>query len=239
MTLPKAILIDLDDTIVDDGGSVDACWREVCAEAEARIAGLDAGALRAAIERARDWFWSDPERHRSGRQNLRDATRQNVERALGALGYDRPDVAAEIANRYRDLREERVGLFPGAIETLERLRSRGIRLGMVTNGAGPAQRAKVRRFGLEPHFDHILIEGEYGIGKPQLEVYEAVLRELGAEPARAWSVGDNLEWDVGAPQRLGVYGVWVDGAGAGLPDGSPVKPDRIIRALPGLLDITD
>ena len=47
-------------------------------------------------------------------------------------------------------------------------------------------------------------------------------------------VGDHLEWDVGAPQRLGVTGIWVDGAGAGLPDQSAVVPHRIIRAFPEL-----
>jgi len=49
-------------------------------------------------------------------------------------------------------------------------------------------------------------------------------------------VGDHLEWDVSAPQRLGVRGVWVDGAGAGLPDQSSVVPHRIIRALPELVE---
>ena len=44
-------------------------------------------------------------------------------------------------------------------------------------------------------------------------------------------VGDNLEWDVIAPQRLGLSGVWIDRAGAGLPDDFTGKPHRIIRTL--------
>jgi putative hydrolase of the HAD superfamily len=48
-------------------------------------------------------------------------------------------------------------------------------------------------------------------------------------------VGDNLEWEVAAPQRLGIFGVWHDHLGAGLPPGSAVKPDRIIERLPELL----
>jgi putative hydrolase of the HAD superfamily len=48
-------------------------------------------------------------------------------------------------------------------------------------------------------------------------------------------VGDNLEWDVAAPQRLGLSAVWIDGPGQGLPTGSPVRPDRIVRAFPDLL----
>jgi putative hydrolase of the HAD superfamily len=47
----------------------------------------------------------------------------------------------------------------------------------------------------------------------------------------AWMVGDNLEWEVEIPQRLGIYAVWVDVIGAGLPPDSPIRPDRIIRTL--------
>jgi putative hydrolase of the HAD superfamily len=48
-------------------------------------------------------------------------------------------------------------------------------------------------------------------------------------------IGDNLEWEVVAPQRLGIYAIWIDVHGEGLPDGSAVKPDRIIRSLTELL----
>ena len=38
-------------------------------------------------------------------------------------------------------------------------------------------------------------------------------------------VGDNLEWDVAAPQRLGMSGVWIDARGRGLPEHShPFAP---------------
>jgi putative hydrolase of the HAD superfamily len=48
-------------------------------------------------------------------------------------------------------------------------------------------------------------------------------------------VGDNLEWDVLAPQRLGLRGVWVDGPGQGLPKSCSVAPHRIIRAFAELV----
>ena len=75
------------------------------------------------------------------------------------------------------------------------------------------------------------LEGEFGVGKPEESVYRHVLRALGAAPAEAWMVGDHLEWDVGAPQRLGLTGVWIDRGGLGLPPGSAVRPHRIIRSL--------
>jgi putative hydrolase of the HAD superfamily len=211
MQLPAAIIFDLDDTIVDDSGAVAACWQEVCLEASERIDRLDPSTLLSAIEHERDWYWSDPSRHREGRLDLRAASTLIVDKALISLGYEIPGAGAKIADRYRDLREERLTLLPGALETIEWFRDKGVRLGMATNGGATGQRAKIERFGLAPFFDRIIVEGEFGIGKPHREVYETLFASLGAEPAKTWSVGDNLEWDVGAPQSFGAYGIWVDG----------------------------
>jgi len=44
-------------------------------------------------------------------------------------------------------------------------------------------------------------------------------------------VGDNLEWDVEGPQRLGIRGIWIDIRGRGVPTKSEVPPFRVIRSL--------
>ena len=49
-------------------------------------------------------------------------------------------------------------------------------------------------------------------------------------------VGDNLEWEVEAPQRLGIHTIWHDVTGEGLPPGSEIRRGRIIRSLAELLD---
>ncbi len=235
MRLPPAMLVDLDDTILDDSGSRDGAWRTVCEEAASRVHGLDSGSLRGAVERERTWYWSDPARHREGRMDLRAATALIVARAMEQIGVALPGLATEMAERLWDIRETATQPFPGAVDTLAALRHRGVRLALLTNGSAAAQRAKIDRFALTPLFDAIFVEGEFGAGKPDERVYRAALRALNAEPADAWSVGDNLEWDVAAPQRLGLYGVWVDAAGAGLPDGADARPDRIVRSITELL----
>jgi len=232
---PQAIIFDLDDTILDDSGAMEACWEEVCADAAGRLDGVGAVALRAAIDRRRDVYWADPDRHREGRMDLRTATRLIVSQALEDLGIAVEEAAQAIAGTYRDLREARQRVFPGAIETLERARARGIRLGLITNGSATGQRSKVERFRLAGYFDHVLIEGEFGAGKPDRTVYETTLRALAASPELTWSVGDNLEWDVAAPQELGIHGIWVDALRKGLPKGTPVRPDRTIRSISELV----
>lgn len=102
---------------------------------------------------------------------------------------------------------------------------------LVTNGDAGMQRDKLARFDLAPCFDVILIEGEFGTGKPDAAVYHHVLGALGVAPGAACMVGDNLEWDVTGAQRVGAGGVWIDRAGAGLPAGHDARPDRVIRSL--------
>jgi putative hydrolase of the HAD superfamily len=230
-TYPHTLLVDLDDTVIDYGGSAVPSWRAVCQWAALQAPGLNADALYAAIDGVRRWYWSDPERHRQGRADLRAASRRIVQQALDELGCDRGGFALAIAERYRDLRDESVHVLPGAVDALEQLRRYGVRLGLVTNGTAADQRAKIERFDLARHFDHILIEGEFGCGKPEARVYRAAMEALRAHPEDTWFVGDNLEWDVAAPQRQGLRGIWIDTARAGLPDGTSVQPHRIIHAL--------
>ena len=48
-------------------------------------------------------------------------------------------------------------------------------------------------------------------------------------------VGDNLHWEIAAPQALGIKGVWVDWKGTGLPADTDVVPDRIFRSYTELV----
>ena len=79
MTTPRAILIDLDDTLIDFTSDTESSWRVVCGEAGEHIPGLDAGQLYEAITHTRDWYWSDPERHRKGRADLVAASQSIVQ----------------------------------------------------------------------------------------------------------------------------------------------------------------
>ena len=124
--------------------------------------------------------------------------------------------------------------FPGALDTVRWLRQSGCRLALVTNGSGEMQRGKIVRFGLASLFDAILIEGELGFGKPDPRIYKQALEELSVTAADTWMVGDNLDWDVAQPQRMGILGIWVDARGTGVPDTSDVRPDRVVRGLSDL-----
>ena len=229
--IPRAVFLDLDDTILDDTSAVDLCWDLAC---DACAPGDERDRLIAQIKSVRDWYWSDADRHRVGRLDMDVARRHIVRSALEQLGRDDDGLAVEIADRYSSLRDVRVAVLPGALETLEWFRAQGCRLALLTNGAGPAQRRKIDRFGLEPFFDAVLIEGELGFGKPDARVFEEALSACDVLEHQAWMVGDSLHSDIVPAVRLGIHTVWVDVRGGGLPATAPCVPSRTVSAIADL-----
>ena len=166
----------------------------------------------------------------------RTPRREIVAAAFASLDLDTPALSDRIADYFTEFREQAVEPIPGAIETVRRLQDEGFKLALITNGARGPQRAKIERFGLLPLFDSILVEGEFGLGKPEAQVFVSTLDRLQVLPREAWMVGDNLEFDVAPAQKLGIWSIWVDWRCGGLPHASAVKPDRIISKVSELGD---
>jgi putative hydrolase of the HAD superfamily len=225
----RAVLFDLDDTLLDYTGAVEACWTAACAHGTQ--AGVDPAALADAVHATRRWFWGDPERHARERTNMLRAWTKIAAHALESLDAPSPELAAVIADDFATRRERGAVLFDDARPCLDALRGRGLPLGLVTNGDAGMQRAKLARHALEHDFDVVVIEGEFGTGKPDPRVYRHALAELGVAAAETIMVGDNFEWDVAGALAVGIRGIYIDRAGKGLPAGTTVRPTRVIETL--------
>ena len=231
----NVVLFDLDDTLLDYSSRVEESWahavRTCCTDGR-----VESAALVAALLQSRRWFWDDPERQRE-RTNMTRAWATIVRRALDTVGAPYHDLVDHIVGAYDGHRRQVMDLFPEARATLERLRRQGIPLGLITNGDATQQRHKIERHGLAPYFDVMVIEGEFGAGKPEAAVFRHALDALGAHAAHTFMVGDNLVNDVGGAGQLGIRTVWIDRARAGLPPESPARPDHIIASLTELHDL--
>ncbi len=234
--LPSVLFLDLDDTIISFDAAGRSSWTDVCAEISAETELFTAETLHSAIDRVASHYWSDPERHRVGRLSLEKTRRMLVRQSLHELGIEDDALAAEITRRFGIIRDSRIHLFEDSIEALEKLSVR-TRLALVTNGESSVQREKISRFGIGRFFGKVFVEEEVGVGKPDVRAFENALREMNVAARDAWMVGDNLQWDVAAPMKLGMKGIWFDFRGRGLPGNSPVVPDRIIRSLTELISM--
>jgi len=227
---PLAILLDLDDTLVAFDAVTDVSWEQVCVDYARRPCQVPAGVLASIIKEHSGRYWSDRDRHRRGRADIRNARRSIVSAAFAALGLPVSD-AIELADMYSEVRLANMYVLDGSYAILAQLRADGCRLGLLTNGDGPGQRQKIDRFALAEYFDTILVEGEIGFGKPDHRIYRRALSELHCAAHETRVVGDNLEWDVDAPQKMGIPSVWIDRKGRGLPPGSATMPWRTIRTI--------
>jgi putative hydrolase of the HAD superfamily len=236
--LPRAMLIDMDETILSAYGRPEIAWNIVATEFAGELAPLSPQQAAAAITDSARQFWAAA--GAEWRLKLAEARHEVVRGGFATLAAAGKaalplDLAIRLADRFTAYRDEQMFVFPGAHEAIDALKARGVKLALLTNGAAEPQRAKIERFALTHRFDHIQIEGEHGFGKPEERAYLHAMEALGVSARETWMVGDNLEWEVEMPQRLGIYAVWIDVHGDGLPEGSTVKPDRIIRSLTELL----
>lgn len=236
MGLPRrdavdALLLDLDDTILDDSSGSGPAWRSAVALLCERRPRLEPEPLLAALRAELDRFWSDPERHRRGRLDLFRARLEVLERVLSGLGAADSVDARAAMHHYDACRARSLRLLEGAGRALERLRSAFPRLGLVTNGASAPQRAKLERFGLAVHFDHIQVEGELGVGKPEPEAFHHAAEALGVEPGRCLMVGDDFARDVLGALGAGMHAAWIDGRGRGVPPQAAPRPHGTVGSL--------
>lgn len=202
-------------------------------------------------------YWKDPVRAALGRLDLFRSRREvllwaarcyfegvdvaEVEsrweaRAFEMNGARFGESLLQIADAYTRAKEDAVAPLGDSIEVLHALRDAGFRLALLTNGGSQFQRRKLERYGLEPLFEVVVIEGEWGVGKPHVSVFERALEVMGADAQHVWMIGDNYEADILGAAQAGIAGVWLHhGRPAPGGDVTPLHTIEHIRALIPLL----
>lgn len=184
------LLADLDDTILDRAGTFDL-WVGVFLQTH----GLDPG-LRA-------WLVDEDQQGRRPRAELFGALKAAV-KDPAALPESVDDL---VTTFYRDFG----AMFrcdPTVAAAIGRLRSRGWRVAVVTNGTA-AQERKIFAAGLQRRVDAWAVSGIEGCWKPQVRLLEIAAERAGESLARAWMVGDNPEADIGGAHAAGIPSVWL------------------------------
>src|SRR4030088_1667842 len=115
--LPRAMLIDMDDTILSAYGRPDIAWNNVAAEFAGEFAPLSPPHVAASIVAYGRKFWATAEA--AWRLNLAEARHEVVRggySTLAAAGQTAlpMDLAIRLADRFTAYREEQMFVFPGA-----------------------------------------------------------------------------------------------------------------------------
>lgn len=106
-----------------------------------------------------------------------------------------------------------ISLYDGASELIERLKEKGIKVGIITDGRPEGQRAKLEALGLTYAVDDFIITDELGgpqFHKPCDIAFRILQRKWGIPFEQMVYVGDNLTKDFLAPSQLGMQSVFVE-----------------------------
>lgn len=152
-----------------------------------------------------------------------------------------PEQLESLAAAYMKGIQAIVSPLEGAVETLEALRERDVRIGLVSNTLweGRYHRGDLDRWGLTPYLEVLIFSADVQAWKPYRAVFDQALKALDLAPEEAIFVGDSLYYDMYGAKQAGLRAVWIEQEHGDLPDGVEVTPDATIRQLPELIPLVD
>jgi putative hydrolase of the HAD superfamily len=103
-------------------------------------------------------------------------------------------------------------LFPDVERTLEKLRTAGLRLGLVSNFEQWLD-LLLERLGVTAYFETRVISGVEGIEKPDERIFRLALDRTGMQAGDSVYVGDSPVFDTQPAEAIGMLGVLLDRRG--------------------------
>ncbi|MFI5841651.1 HAD family hydrolase [Catenuloplanes sp. NPDC051500] len=194
MTRFEAVLFDAGDTLIRLSGSGETLLHQAAAD---RGAGpLDPGEVGAAWQRVLDRS-STAEEMAKGRDLSPDRHREVWTALYAEAGCDKllPGLSDDLYAL--TVAAESWEAFEDTLPTLQGLRERGLKVGVVSD-TGFDLRPALDRLGLTPYVETIVMSFEHGACKPAVTCFTAAAEQLGVAPERTLMVGDNPLTDSGA-----------------------------------------
>jgi 2-haloacid dehalogenase len=119
--------------------------------------------------------------------------------------------------------------YPDVPEALRRLRGKGLKTAILSNGEPSMLADAVASAGISELLDHTFSVSSVGVYKTDARAYAQILGPLGARPGEIGFVSSN-RWDVAGAAAFGLSPIWVNRAG--VPDEyHDLAPIGVVRSL--------
>ena len=230
----KAILFDLDDTLLWDQKSVKEAFSATCLVAAEKY-NIDSEELENAVRKEARLLYSsyetypftqmiginpfeglwgnfldDEENFRKMSEIVPRYRKESWSKGLLSIGIDDDEFATTLAERFPEERRKKPFVYDDSFAVLDRLKGK-YKLLLLTNGSPDLQNTKLDITPeLVPYFDQIVISGAFGRGKPDPSIFEHALSLLEIDKEKALMVGDNLMTDILGATRAGIKSVWIN-----------------------------
>lgn len=211
---PKAVLLDLDDTLTDRVSMFSAFAVDFIKD---NYPGATGEKFASALKILYDIDY-DPSMYRPKSFNV-------FARRTGLSGPP----ADELLRYWNKRFSTYMIVFDGVFGLLRGFRKRGLKVALVTNGDSELQNNKIDAAGLRDEFDVIVIGGDYPFEKPDTRIFRIALEKLGVDPYDAVFIGDNPVNDVIGSQNAGLTDIWMDRLGQ--TDMHGAKPTYTVHSI--------
>ena len=156
--------------------------------------------------------------------NFSQVTRDALDYALESHGIADESLRQDLLNAYQQL-----SCYPEVPETLQKLKQQGLGTAILSNGSFEMLEAGVRNSGLEELLDGVFSVETIRIFKPDPQVYQLAVDQLGCDPQEILFFSSNA-WDVSGSATFGFQAVWVNRFGQA-PERLPGNPVLEIKSL--------
>ena len=154
---------------------------------------------------------------------------------LAAFGIEDATFGAELGERFVTERKKAPFLYEDTFAVLDQLKG-NYQLVLLTNGAPSLQNLKLEITPeIAPYFDHIIISGDFGKGKPDASIFKYVMEKANVTAEDAIMVGDNLMTDILGSSRVGMRNVWINRENK--PQNPDVTPTFEVTSLTAFLEL--
>ena len=236
--MTRAIIFDLGETLVRFVGDPVEVTRE---GVRLMHEFLRDNGIRLDVEQLYDrWVKARLEAFEQAQQDLTERTADDtLKKVLESFGLD--DVPDELVRKAVDIffepEAQAYEAFPDADETLNRLKSKGFKLAVLSNATCDRLiKRLVRDANLDRYFDLVTSSAGLGIRKPHPNAFIRVLHSLGVKPSESFMVGDSQKHDVLGAHTVGMKAVLVHSEPSSYED-PKLMPDWAVKELSDVLEI--
>ncbi len=258
----KAVMFDLDDTLLWDERSVEEAFQATCEEARKHYK-IDPYELELAVRNeAREIYQSfetfsftqnigiNPfealwahfnDQHQKAFKVLRELAPNyrslSWTAGLKSLGIKDEVLGKKLGEMFPAERRARPLVYDETFEVLGRLKGK-VKLLLLTNGSPELQQEKLNGVPkLAPYFDHIVVSGAFGQGKPSPAIFNHCMELLNIQADEGIMVGDKLSTDIKGALSVNMKAVWINRRDLMTSDG--IIPDFEIKNLNELFSIIE
>lgn len=111
------------------------------------------------------------------------------------FGEEKPLLIAIGMINYHNVKFALLRPFPDTVSTLIHVKSKGYKLGVISNGLTIKQWEKLVRLGIHPFFDQVITSAEIGFEKPHPQIFEQSLAKMGCKPEKSVMIGNKFKED--------------------------------------------